>query len=94
MKDRGRRWHAGAARRRLDLTLTGRALVRRAAPRLVVSAQTARAASFSLTCASDGLVCAEPSAYTRVGTVWLPLLTLLHDLGGLGLLLDVDHLVG
>ena len=35
-----------------------------------------------------------PSANTRVGTVWLPWLTLLDDLRRLGLLLDVDDLVG
>ena len=29
----------------------------------------------ALTCASDGFVCAVPSAKTRVGTVWLPPLT-------------------
>ena len=28
-----------------------------------------RAASFAFTWASDGFVCAEPSAYTMVGTV-------------------------
>ena len=91
--------HAGAPRRRLDLAVTGRALVRRSAARLVVSRTgtagsrpSASAASFSLTCASDGFVWAEPSAYTRVGTVWLPLLTRSTISRGLGLLLDVDDL--
>ena len=37
------------------------------------SAQAAvSSASFCLTCAIDGFVCAVPSPYTRVGTVWLP----------------------
>ena len=64
--------------RHLDLVLADRGLVRRsAAGRLVtqrVVAAQASAASFSLTWARLGLVCAEPSAKTRVGTVWLPLL--------------------
>ena len=37
--------------------------------------QDAKLASFARTSATDGLVWAEPSAYTNVGTVWLPLLT-------------------
>ena len=55
--------HPRAPRRRLDQPLTRRALVRRPAARRLVSAQAeASSASFSLTCASDGLVCAVPSA--------------------------------
>ena len=68
MRARGRGRHAGAARRRLDQPVAGRALVRRAAARPLVrlppatpSRQEASAASFSLTCVSDGLVCAVPS---------------------------------
>ena len=60
---RGR--HAAAAPRRLDQSLTRRALVRRAAPRRLVTAGRAQAlassAIFAFTWASDGLVCAEPS---------------------------------
>jgi DNA helicase-2/ATP-dependent DNA helicase PcrA len=36
-------------------------------------------------------VCAEPSAYTSVGTVWLPPLTCSTTNGGVLVLLDVDH---
>ena len=61
---RGRGGHAGAARRRLDLPLARRALVRRPAARPLVSRAAERgsgreAASFSLTCSSDGLVWAR-----------------------------------
>ena len=70
------------------------ALVRRPAARLLVTRLRRGSASFALTSATDGLVCAEPSAYTRVGTVWLPLLTCSTTIAGVGHLLDVDHVVG
>ena len=54
----------------------------------------ASAASRSLTSMIEGLVSAEPSANRTVGTVWLPLLTLITIVGGGVVVLDVDHLVG
>ena len=63
---RGRGRHAAAARRHLDLPVAGRDLVRRPAPRPVVTCESARSqfseASLALTSATEGFVWAVPSA--------------------------------
>ena len=68
----------------------------RAAPALEwrLQRQASDEASFALTWASEGLVCAVPSAYTRVGTVWLPPLADITTSRGRRVLLDVDDVVG
>ena len=74
-----------------------RGVVRRPAARLLVSRAvegSAEGGQLGLDLGDDGLVCAEPSANTSVGTVWLPRLTCSTTQRRVGLLLDVDHAVG